>query len=520
MIQILRKYIQAEPIFIASLFVFAVALPTSFFLISVAQFGLAIAWFLKKDYKHSFQKFIQNKQALLVSSIFLLHVLGLFWTNNFDYAFHDLKIKLPLLIIPFTCAAFSGELKNRLDQVLLVFILSTAVSTLISECIILGYSPLHITDVRQSFIFISHIRLSLMMVMSIGFVTYMWRENKFNQNIRILLLILSAWMILFMFIAELGTGLFIGALLLCFFGLKALIRAQNKTNSLLVFTFGLATVIASSVYINQRYEEFSHKNSINFRALDKYTPSHRNYFNDTLRKETENGNYIWVYQSWEECRNEWMKRSKIHPDSNDLRGQVLKHTLFRYMASKGLRKDSVGIHKLSNDDIRNIENGVTNYKFVNGGISKRLNDFFYEYNNFKNNESANGHSVYMRLEFWKTAWHIILQHPIIGTGTGDVNDAFINQYAVDHSHLEREYWLRSHNQFLTFAVTFGVLGILFLFYVFYTLIKENQKFYFSIFSATMLLSFLNEDSLETSTGAVLFAFVASLLTIVFAKQKA
>jgi hypothetical protein len=513
------KYINANQIFLASLFLFAIALPTSLFLISIAQFGLAIAWLMRGDFNQSFKKFTTNKNALLISSIFLIHLLALLWTSNFDYAFHDLKLKLPLLIIPFTCSAFAGEIKNKLDWILLVFILSCFVSTLVSESIILGLTSIHITDVRQSFRMVSHIRLSLMMVMSIGFIFYIWNEKKFNETLRVVLLIVSIWLILFLFIAELGTGIFITLILLLLYGFKELIQLKNRRFAIVILTSFISLLLVSGYFINQHYHEFKRKNNVSFLKLDKYTANHRNYFNDTLRRETENGNYVWLYQSWEECRREWVKRSKLHPDSNDLKGQVLKHTMFRYLASKGLRKDSIGLNTLSDDDIRYIENGITNVKYIHGGFSKRLNDFFYEYNNFKNNGSANGHSVYMRLEFWKTAFHIIQHHLIIGTGTGDINDAFINQYAEDNARLDREYWLRSHNQFLSFTVAFGILGITAIFYIFYQLIILNKKFYFCVFITVILLSFLNEDTLETSTGAVLFAYLASILSIVFAPKK-
>jgi hypothetical protein len=322
-----------------------------------------------------------------------------------------------------------------------------------------------------------------------------------------------------MLLAELGTGLFISAVLFITYGLFKWMKSKKTIAKIGILASVVLLFTSAAFFIQNRYQEFSIKKKIVYEKLETHTLNHRIYFNDTLRKETENGNYVWLYQNWDECRNEWMQRSKLNPDSNDLKGQVLKHTMFRYMASKNLKKDSVGLKSLTDEDIRNIEKGVTNYKFVHGGFSRRLNDFFYEYNNFKNNGSANGHSVYMRIEFWKTAIHLIQNNLLIGTGTGDINDAFINQYAEDNSRLDREYWLRSHNQFLSFTVAFGLIGLLIICSIFYNLIISNKKFYFLIFISVILLSFINEDTLETSTGAVLFAYFASILSILFVPQK-
>ena len=64
----------------------------------------------------------------------------------------------------------------------------------------------------------------------------------------------------------------------------------------------------------------------------------------------------------EELDREWNKKSKVYVDGPDKKGNNLRYTLLRYMASKGLRKDSAGIVSLSPQDIANIECGNTNYK--------------------------------------------------------------------------------------------------------------------------------------------------------------
>ena len=45
-------------------------------------------------------RFFRNKPALIITSLLLLHVLGLIYTTDFGYALKDLRIKLPILILP------------------------------------------------------------------------------------------------------------------------------------------------------------------------------------------------------------------------------------------------------------------------------------------------------------------------------------------------------------------------------------------------------------------------------------
>jgi hypothetical protein len=313
-----------------------------------------------------------------------------------------------------------------------------------------------------------------------------------------------------LFISESGTGITILLVLLLLFLLYLIIKKFSlklKIITILLLSISSIALIATVV---KSYSDFSYIRPINLNLLDKKTINKSNYENNVNNKETENGYYVGIYQSWHECKKEWNKRSSIDANSFDHKGQEIRYTMMRYITSKGLRKDSIGISKLSKLDIKNIEKGITNYKFAHSGFSKRINDIFYEYKLFKAKGAASGHSVYMRLQFWKTAINIIKLNPIWGVGEGDINDAFISQYKQDNSNLEQKYWLRAHNQFLNITVAFGIVGLLFFVYFLFSIMLNNSNFYLILFMIIAILSFINEDTLETSTGAVFFAFFASL----------
>ena len=125
-----RKYLQ--PAYFFGLLMMAVGLTLSPFLMSLAQFWLVGIWIIdgavNKDFKEKWQRFSHNWVALLLVSLYLLHVVGLIYTSDFQYAFKDLRIKLPLLILPFVLSSMRPLCKKQFDLLLNVYVFSVFVA--------------------------------------------------------------------------------------------------------------------------------------------------------------------------------------------------------------------------------------------------------------------------------------------------------------------------------------------------------------------------------------------------------
>jgi O-antigen ligase len=136
-----------------------------------------------------------------------------------------------------------------------------------------------------------------------------------------------------------------------------------------------------------------------------------------------------------------------------------------------------------------------------------------EYDEFRNKRNINGHSLTMRLYFWKAALHVIKAHPVFGVGTGDVQNAINEAYEETGSPLNITWRKRPHNQFITITVALGITGlIIFLFALFYPPIRYRKwipALYWPFFIIAVL-SFLTEDTLETQAGLTFFAVFNSL----------
>jgi hypothetical protein len=206
------------------------------------------------------------------------------------------------------------------------------------------------------------------------------------------------------------------------------------------------------------------------------TPRGNLYQHDLQGTLTENGNFIWINVCDKELKEAWSKRSEMNYDGDDSKGNPLRYTLIRFLASKNLNKDLDGVLALSTTEIKAIERGVSNVNHQNiSNIQSRIQQTFWEIDVYKNTGDANGHSLTQRFEYWKASWFIILENKWLGVGTGDLEQELFKQYDQMHSKLSIEYRLHPHNQFLSIALCFGVVGLLwFLIVLFYPMIKLGK----------------------------------------------
>jgi O-antigen ligase len=88
-------------------------------------------------------------------------------------------------------------------------------------------------------------------------------------------------------------------------------------------------------------------------------------------------------------------------------------------------------------------------------------------------------------------------------------------YDQRNSPLTKERRLRAHNSYLTYYLTFGILG--FLFFVYFQLKFILQQWKWKqwvglLFGCIVFVTFLFEDTLESQMGITLFAFFYSLFS--------
>jgi hypothetical protein len=209
----------------------------------------------------------------------------------------------------------------------------------------------------------------------------------------------------------------------------------------------------------------------------------------------------------------WKQHSKFDFQGVDKKKQPLFYTIVRYLHSKDLPANRDGMSQLEASDFREIENGTADVNEKKPGFLGRLNEMRYQIHVANN---PNGSTLLQRLEFWKAGLQIIQSNFLIGVGTGDIKSSFQQEYQAEKSVLLPENRLEAHNTYLTFFITFGVGGFLYLIFVIFKFtmlqIKARNKLAL-IFIGLIAVSFLTEDTLETQMGISIFSYLFALFSI-------
>src|SRR5690606_10298255 len=112
--------------------ILAIGIPLNKVVMSSAMVFLALNFVLEGDYKTKISRLFNSTPFLLIAGFFLLHLIGLLWTSNFDYAWHDIRVKLPFFVVPLILIAQPIKNKKHLYYVLTAFVAITVITSLIN----------------------------------------------------------------------------------------------------------------------------------------------------------------------------------------------------------------------------------------------------------------------------------------------------------------------------------------------------------------------------------------------------
>ena len=482
----------------------AFSLPLNKVAMSICMMFIALNFLLAGQYKVYLQNLKNSRLFLLIFAFILLHVVGLLWSDNMSYGMHDLRVKLPLLVIAVTL--FAKPITNRahVSIVLGSFVTSVLITSLIN---FLAYNQFFgewlFNDIRGLSLFGSHVRYSLLVAMSIAILLL---HPSFKSKTSILIrVVFILWFLYYSYYSQVLSGYIA---LSGVFGV-AITYWLSKWKKWVAVTSILLISIGSIAVLIWVLRPISF-NPEDYKDLEPYTSEGHEYYHKPYNITPETHKPIEIYISDFELRREWSKVSDVHYDSADVKGQPVRATLIRYMSSLDLRKDAKDFQKLTKSDIKKIEQGYASKYTV--GVLARIYGLKFQLNNAKD---PNGHSFLQRVEYWKTGLIIAKENMFRGVGTGDVQDEFDAVYNRFDSPLTAENRRRAHNMFLTVFLTFGMFG-LFLFIWLHTEFLAKKLADLDMiavsFIVIIMLSYCVEDTLETQTGITFFALFISLFS--------
>ena len=533
----IRPYLNQA--YLLGLLMVAVGLTLSPFLMGMSQFWLVAVWlidgivgnrdgnvipcegsageggiYFRHDFRYKFSRFWHNKAAVLLVAFYLMHVVGLLWTSDFDYAMRDLRVKLPILVMPLVLSGMEPLDRKRFDFVMVVYVLSVFVATLFSS---VSYWRHDYDDVREISHFISHIRFCLNIVFCIAVIGYYLVTYNSSWWTKCVQALLMLWFVYQIYIFESLSGYVILAAVVIVSAVYAFLRwKQGRGWRIAVGATALVMIGVAFFTVWHQVKPMLKVEPVDFATLEQKTAQGNDYWHDTIHNPVEDGKYVGLYYCRKELQESWSLRSTLPLDV------TREATLARYLTSKGLRKDAQGVMALTDDDIHNIEQGIANYNnWKHPGLRARLSSTLFEYNLYRRYNNPNGGSLSQRIEYTRASFHLIGQHPWLGVGTGDVPQAFSQAYDELYSPLKEEFRFRAHNQYLAIAVAFGLVGLAFFLFVLlypWCASRRNHTYLYMVFLTIMLLSMFPEDTLETQAGATLFAFFMALLLMAWCEH--
>lgn len=503
-------------VYLFALAMLVCCLPLSKYVMSIAQFLLVINWLSEGRFRQKIVILRNNLSIPLFASVFLIYALGMIYTVNFTAGLIKIKNVLPLLMLPVVLGTSSPLSRKELKGLLLLFAVSVITAAGVCAVNYLLHPGTIAGDFRSVSVFMPHHRFSLLILMAVFILLYFVFYPRFSaaRFEKPVYLLLSLLLIGFLFFLRSFTGIILLVMLgagfilrTAYFGKHSFVKpAAGWMVILMLAVPALLTVIPVLKLFRPVPYEIS--------SLEKTTASGNYYTHDTEKGILENGNYVDLYVCEPELKREWDRISRIPYDSTDKKGQLVRYTLIRYLASKNLRKDSAGISHLERSDVTAIENGLANFRFrEKPGISQRLYEIIWEIHMYDKTGFVRQHSVGQRIVFHKTAFRVVLKNLFPGTGTGDVYDVMLGEADDIKLSLSKKWEGQPHNQYLFFLLAFGLPGFLWImFSLIYPVIVRAcyTNMLFNIFAALVLMSMFANDTLESYVGIVFFSFFYSL----------
>jgi hypothetical protein len=493
---------------VGSLALCAIFLPWSTSLLSMAQMLLAANWIVegivRKDRGLRWRQAFGRAPSLVFMGFLFIHMIGLLWTSEpgMRWGFDLVRILAPVLVFG---AVLAGSPRLTFKEFKTVFLFgawSVLASTVI--CLVVRGAD---SDHRDLSMFISHIRLALLLCLCIAILIHFWPASILNRIVHVIAIL---WALFFIDRLEsLQSVIILLAVAFLFIWRK---KEGSPAVKWLrpVSLIGAAVLIVLSIQAIQRYKEHPFQGD-----LLEVTAGGERYVHEKDNTQRENGELVWSNIAWAEVHRTWKMRSTLPLDTLDAKGHVLYSTLFRYMSSLHLPKDSVGIMTLSDRDIDRIVAGTTSYQHgTRWRLQDRIDEVFFELDRYRSTGDASGHSVTMRLEYWRVGWEIFKRNWLFGVGTGDTQIAFDRMYDEVGSSLSSEWRNRAHNQYLTWGISFGIFGAILCIVCLVYPARELQAWRNPLFIAWLIIvgiGSLSDDTVETQAGATLFALYYALL---------
>jgi len=509
--------LKTHSLYYYSLLLFVSVAPFSAALISIATvvcFISAIVTFEKGAFEAQKD---QRIYYLFPFAVFIIQVISFCFTSDVKSGLHDLQKQLPYFLFPLGFLLAPALSRKQMYNLFKLFSLAVFLAALIA----MGgfyWEGKNMSMDTQFGGFIHHIRFSQMILLAVSFLlVYLignWKGTERKEKIFISGTV--SFLIVFLLWHQSLTGIVTLVIILAISNIYFLFQVK-RFKSKLALSFVFAALVCVPFFMTYTViRDFYKVDEVNPEQLPQMTASGNYYLHDSSNPFTENGHFVGLYQCETELRLQWNRRSKKGFDSETVGGYKLSDTVIRYLTSRNLTKDSVGISSLTDREIGWIEDGVSNYKLVGRSfpLYSRIYVTVWEIDQYLKTGNAEGKSVVQRWEYAKAAISVWKSNFWFGAGVGNWKKAFQEEYKRMDTTLTPDKYGHAHNQYLAWLSRLGIVGTIMIFFCLsYPVVKlKTYKNPLAVlFLLILLISNFGDSNLDTHEGGFTLMFFYCLL---------
>lgn len=234
-------------IFFFSLILVVCTLPFSVHACSISIIILVINWLVENKFREKFRRLGNNSLALLFMSLYILHLVGMLYTDDTAEGLIELEKKMSIMIFPMILASSSLLTSKQFQKILYAFVYACTVAILISLynglIIFLEKGTFFKYEDLTTILFIHYPYLGMYIVSNLLFIAYLLSLSNTSCLNKIIILIIASIDIAFLFILAARTALISFFILLIvnlapkFFSKKTIIVSSILLVSLCIIIF-------------------------------------------------------------------------------------------------------------------------------------------------------------------------------------------------------------------------------------------------------------------------------------------
>ena len=490
---------------------------TSVFFTNMAWVFLFANWVFEGRWREKFADFRHNRPLHFILAVAAVALLWSIGTSDLPATLFVLQTGLPFLAIPLVVLTSAPLNRRESLAVAACYVAAVFVMTAVGFVRYLTLPDLPYRDIVPH---ISHIRfglnlcLCIVLLVSGAMGTSSTSSTSGTRIARLGECLLALWFLFFVFLIHAYTSIIILLVLALAMPLICWCRLTPKVRwtALAVGLAAWILILGATLYYHHEYFTLRSPSADAVRSLVTANGNPYQHCEDNL---IENGNYVQQYVCEQELRQQWTHLSSQPIDSLTPVGYPVYPALVRYLNALGTTKDSLGMTRLTPDDVAAIERGIANPVYLQRGPRKLFYVLFYEYESYRCYRSISNFSTLQRLELWRAGWAMHKHAPLLGYGTGGIQQGLEQELLDSQSPLVGRS-LHLHNQYLTFLVAFGWLGFLIIAFFFVRCLRR-QPWLWTAHCIIVLVSFLADNTLSTLAGITFVTLGFSLLSTLNSK---